>query len=75
MTDAPDRSEPLRCSCGYTRDHFMVSAERRYGFFGWFFLLFMTAGATPIEIVWRCRRCGDVIARAADPDTLEAHRG
>ena len=73
--DITTDGEPKRCQCGYTRDHYMVSAERQYGFWGWFWLFFMTAGATPQEIIWRCRRCSEVLSRSKDPKVLNANRG
>lgn len=61
------------CSCGHGIDHYMVTAEPTFPKRAWF-ALFMGVRATPMMITYRCRECGEVIARTKDPEILWRHR-
>lgn len=61
------------CSCGHDIDHYMVTAKPTFRKRAWF-ALFMGVRATPIMITYRCRKCGEVIARTRDPEILKRYR-
>lgn len=61
------------CACGHDRTHPSVTPESRYGPFAMFWLL-MGATATPKEVRFRCRRCGQVVETSRQPDVLRQHR-
>jgi len=61
------------CSCGHDINHHMVSAIPTFQKRAWF-ALFMGVPATPTMITYRCRECGQVIARTRDPEILWQHR-
>jgi hypothetical protein len=48
----------------------MVSAEPRYDAKGWFWLI-MGATPDPVHVVFKCRRCDQVIAESDDPEELK----
>ena len=62
------------CKCGYTRDHFWVSAEAQYPKLNFFMGLFMglSMGA-PKSIKFKCRQCDTVIEESADPDVIKQY--
>lgn len=66
---AEPESEP-RCKCGYDKRHPMVSAEPRYDAKGWFWLI-MGATPDPVRVVFKCRRCDQVIDESDDPEELK----
>ena len=59
------------CSCGYDRNHYMVSAVPTYTAWGTFWITLMGVSATPIRIDFRCRICGDVFDFIHDPQELK----
>lgn len=61
------------CSCGHEKDHHMVIAKPTYRKSGWF-ALFLGVRAMPVMITYRCRKCGEVISRTRDPETLARYR-
>jgi uncharacterized membrane protein YphA (DoxX/SURF4 family) len=61
------------CSCGHGIDHYMVTAQPTFRKRAWF-ALFMGVRATPTMITYRCRECGEVIAKTRDPEILFRHR-
>ena len=82
MTDKPpddasastDPSEPLpTCRCGHDRDHYMVTAECKYTGWGWFWVALVGASANPVKVVYRCRRCRQVLEETTDPAVLKRH--
>jgi hypothetical protein len=60
------------CQCGYTRVHLMVSPERKYTWWGTFWVIFMGVSTTPIRVEFRCRVCGDTFDATEDPEDLSA---
>jgi len=61
------------CSCGHDKDHYMVIAKPTYRKAGWF-ALFLGVRAMPVMITYRCRKCGEIIARTRDPEILARYR-
>ncbi|MCA9668346.1 MAG: hypothetical protein KC503_22300 [Myxococcales bacterium] len=62
-------AEKSTCSCGFDKDHYMVSKEGEYTVAGWFS---HTVGIStrPKLIKYRCRVCGDIIEETTDPTVL-----
>lgn len=71
---ASERAVPLGCTCGFTRDrmHPHVLPERYYGMRALRFLTGTTG--TPKEVLFRCRDCGAVVERSADPEDIAYYR-
>lgn len=61
-----------QCRCGHARNHHMVSAEGEYSFTGWLALMFGIS-ARPVRVVYRCRRCEEIVEATTDPDVLGKH--
>jgi hypothetical protein len=61
------------CRCGQTREHPLVEATPRYGFWGWF-VLFQGVTRTPKTVTFRCRQCRQVVEVSHDPEVLRQHR-
>lgn len=76
MTEEPTgtaaASKPRTCSCGYGREHHMVSAEGVYTTSG-YLRLFFGISARPIKVKYRCRRCNEVFSVTTDPTILDQH--
>lgn len=62
-----------RCSDGYTKDDQMVSPKARYSKWG-LFMLSMAFSAMPVEIIFQCQKCGEILERTDDPELLEKYR-
>ena len=62
-----------RCSDGFTINDPMVSPKARYSKMGLFWLS-MAISAKPIEIIFQCQKCGEILQRTDDPDMLEKYR-
>jgi hypothetical protein len=62
-----------KCSCGYTIGDQMIIAKTRYSKMG-LLLLSMAYSAKPIEVVFQCQKCGEIISRTDDPDIIEKYR-
>ena len=67
-----DLNEP-KCSCGYTKSNPLITAKTRYTKMGLIWLS-MAYSAKPIEVVFQCQNCGDIIDRTDDPEILEKYR-
>ncbi len=63
----------LKCTCGYTKDDSMVSAKARYSKMGLFWLS-MAFSAMPVEVIFQCQKCGEILERTDDPEILEKYR-
>ncbi|MBC8042853.1 MAG: hypothetical protein IAF08_05355 [Rhizobacter sp.] len=72
LAENPPQPMPPKATCrdGYTRDHYMVEAKRKYDFWGWLSLL-TGINARPVEVTFQCTKCGDVIEVSRDPRILE----
>ena len=68
----PAESTDRVCRCGFPRDHHRVTVEPEYTFAAWALLL-IGISAAPKRLLYRCRRCQDVIDVTTDPATLKAH--
>jgi|GEM_PF-4522848 hypothetical protein len=73
--DGEDRGadDQATCSCGYDRNHHMVSAKGDYTLYGSICLI-MGISAHPIKVRYMCRMCHDVIAESTDPKALKDPR-
>ncbi len=54
-----------RCRCGHDKDHYMVSAEPKYGLWA-LFVVSMGISQRPERIEYRCRRCDQVFDSTTD---------
>jgi hypothetical protein len=63
----------LKCSCGHTIDDPMVSAKTRYTKMGLFWLS-MAFSVMPVEVIFQCQKCREIIERTNDPEKLEKYR-
>jgi hypothetical protein len=69
-----DKGTKLRkCSCGYSVGDPMITAKTRYSKMGLFWLS-MAYSAKPIEVVFQCQNCGEIIDRTDDPEIIEKYR-
>lgn len=66
-------AELRKCKCGHTRNHHRVSAKTKYGASGWL-ALSLAYSAKPIEVVFQCLKCGEIIEISRDPEILEKYR-
>ena len=62
-----------RCSDGFTRDNPMVSAKASYSKMGLFWLS-MAFSSIPVEIIFQCQKCGEILERTDSPEMLEKYR-
>lgn len=62
-----------KCSCGYTKDDNLVVPKTRYNKMGLLWLS-MAYSAKPIEVVFQCEKCGEIIDRSDDPSVIEKYR-
>jgi len=67
-----EHGERLRCSCGYDRDHYMVSPEPQYNALDWIWVVF---GITtiPFEVRFRCRTCGQTFDHTRDATLMRRY--
>ncbi len=65
--------ETPRCSCGFTIGDQMITAKTRYSKMGLLWLS-MAYSAKPIEVVFQCQKCGEIIDRTDDPEVIEKYR-
>ena len=61
------------CSCGHGEDHPRVSPHIRYGMFSAVYFLVGVTGP-PREVVFRCRDCGEIVAKTRKPEALRRYR-
>jgi len=66
-------NETKKCSCGNTINDKMVIAKTRYTKAGLFWLS-MAFSSKPIEVIYQCQTCGEIIERTDDPEILEKYR-
>ena len=73
--DVPPPARGLRgtCSCGHDFEHYMVSANNDYTFWGWV-LVWTGVSATPKRVRFRCRDCGETFAETDDPELCKRYR-
>lgn len=69
----PATSSAVTCSCGHTIESRWVSPYPEYSTFR-MILLVLGSPQTPKAIEFRCRKCGEVIARTTDRQTLIDYR-
>ncbi len=62
-----------RCSSGHTIDDDMVIARTRYSKIGWF-ILSLAYSAQPIEVIFQCQICGEIIEKSKDLEVIEKFR-
>ena len=63
----------VKCSCGHTKDDSMVSPKARYSKMGLFWLS-MAFSAIPVEIIFQCQKCSEILERTDDTEMLEKYR-
>jgi hypothetical protein len=61
------------CRCGHTINHQLVSVKTKYSAWGLFWLS-LAFSVKPIEVVYQCQTCGDIIYRSKDPELLERYK-
>jgi hypothetical protein len=62
-----------KCSCGFTIGEPMIAAKTKYSKWGWF-LLSLAFSAQPLEVIFQCQKCGEIIGSSSSPDVLEKYR-
>lgn len=62
------------CSCGNNSLSDDTEAECKYSGVGWL-LLFIGMSAQPTEVVFRCKKCGEIIESKTDEKTLKQYIG
>jgi hypothetical protein len=62
-----------KCSCGYSVGDPMITAKTKYSKWGWF-LLSLAFSAQPLEVVFQCQKCGEIIDSTDAPEVLEKYR-
>lgn len=62
-----------KCKDGYGIGDPMITAKTRYSKMGLFWLS-MAYSAKPIEVVFQCQKCGEIIYRTEDPEIIEKYR-
>jgi hypothetical protein len=66
-------SEENKCKCGHTIDDDFVTAKSRYNKWGWL-LLSLAYSAKPVEIIFQCQKCGEIIEKSTDREVIEKYR-
>jgi hypothetical protein len=61
------------CKCGHAKDDPMVMAKTRYTKGGYFWLS-LGYSAKPIEVVFQCQECGEIIEVTTDENVIEKYR-
>ena len=62
-----------KCKCGYTFGDPMIAPKTRYNKKGYFWLS-MGYSAKPIEVVFQCQNCGEIIDSSTDEEVIEKYR-
>jgi hypothetical protein len=58
-----------KCRCGHDIHNPLVHPDPKYSLGGWCLLL-LGATPTPTHAIYRCSRCGEILARTRDPKVL-----
>ena len=66
-------SQKRTCKCGHSKDDPLVSVKTRYNKSGWLALL-LAFSSKPLEIIYQCQKCGEIIETSHDPQLLEKYR-
>ena len=61
------------CKCGHSKENPMVMAKTRYTKGGYFWLS-LGYSAKPIEVVFQCQECGEIIDVTTDEIEIEKYR-
>jgi len=51
----------------------MVNVKTRYSKIGWL-MLSLAYSAKPLEVVFQCQKCGEIIDTSSDPELLDKYR-
>ena len=62
-----------KCKCGFKIGDSMIIPKTRYNKKGYFWLS-MGYSAKPIEVVFQCQQCGEILATSTDENTIEKYR-
>ena len=62
-----------KCSCGNAVGDRMVTAKTRYSKMGLVWLS-MAYSAKPIEVVFQCQSCGEIVDTSKDEEVIEQYR-
>jgi hypothetical protein len=68
-----NQSFKKKCACGNTVDDPVIAVKTRYSKLGWI-MLSLAFSAKPLEVVYQCQTCGEIIERSTDPVILEKYR-
>lgn len=62
----------ITCTCGFDKTHPAVSPHYKYSLWGW---VLFGIGITPkpVELSYKCARCGTVIETVRDREALERY--
>lgn len=62
-----------KCKCGYILDDPMIVPKTKYNKKGYFWLS-MGYSAKPIEVVFQCQNCGEILNSSTDEEVIEKYR-
>jgi hypothetical protein len=72
-SSTPSAGTGAACSCGYDRNHAMVSPSATYSFIGWCAIL-TGVSWEPKTVSFVCRRCSETVETVADPVEMKKIR-
>jgi hypothetical protein len=62
-----------KCKCGHKLGDPMIVPKTRYNKKGYFWLS-MGYSAKPIEVVFQCQNCGEILDSSTEEDVIEKYR-
>jgi hypothetical protein len=62
-----------KCKCGYSIGDPMIMAKTRYTK-GGYFLLSIGFSSKPIEVVFQCQQCNEILDSTTDEEIIEKYR-
>ncbi|HWA05747.1 MAG TPA: hypothetical protein VG961_04295 [Ignavibacteria bacterium] len=62
-----------KCKCGNSLGDPMIIPKTRYNKKGYFWLS-MGYSAKPIEVIFQCQNCGEILDSSTDEETIEKYR-
>jgi hypothetical protein len=66
-------NDSKRCRCGFTIEDPMITPKARYNKMG-YAILSIAFSAKPVEIIFQCQNCGDILKRSKEYDIIEKFR-
>jgi hypothetical protein len=63
----------VKCKCGFSKGDPMIMAKTRYTK-GGYLLLSLGFSSKPIEVVFQCQQCSEIIDVTTDEEEIEKYR-